>query len=172
MTYPDSFERLWECQNVDFMRQPWGMPTWVSVTATTSSSTAHYKLAAWTPATPGWTEPAEQFQTMPAEGKIFFSLQEKVSNATDMCCWPCSARCSICLCWGPGTHCGDHLAPFPGPHGLSCSVQTAGSRKVQFTPTWKHSQWHQLFMVDEPKIQLQKILTLSLQIWREELFQN
>lgn len=27
MTCPDSFERLWECQNVDFMRQPQGLPT-------------------------------------------------------------------------------------------------------------------------------------------------
>jgi len=155
-----------------FYETAMGAANLVSATTTTSSPTAHYKLAAWTPATPGWTEPAKQFQTMPAEGKIFFSLQERVSNATDMCCWPSSARCSIRLCWGLGTHRGDHLAPLPWPHGLSRPVRPAGSRKVEFTPTRKHSQRHQLFMADEPKIQLQKILTLSLQIWRDELFQN
>lgn len=128
--FPWKALRMPEC---GFYETAMGAANLVSATATTSSSIAHEKLAAQTPATSGWMDPAEEFQTMPAEGKIFFSLQERVSNATDICCWPYSARCSIRLCWGLGTHHGDHLAPFPWPHGLSYSVQPAGLRKVEFT---------------------------------------
>lgn len=139
MTCPDSFERLWECQNVDFMRQPQGLPTGPRF-ATSSSSMAHYKFTAWTPATPGWTEPAKQFQNAPAEGKGFFSLQERVNKATDMCRWPEAVRWSIHLCWGLGTHHGDHLVPFPRLPGLSCP---GGSRKVKCTSKLRQSQWYQ-----------------------------
>lgn len=59
---------------------------------------------------------------------------------------PSSVRCSIQLCLGLGTHHGDHLAPFP--------AQSGGSRKVKVTSKPQHSQWHQLIMVDEHKIQL------------------
>lgn len=108
--------------------------------ATTSSSTAHYKSTAWTPATPGWTEPAKQFQNAPAEGKGFFSLQERVDKATDMCCWPEAVRCSIRLCGELGTHHGDHLAPSPRLPGLSCP---GGSRKVKCTSKLWQSRWYQ-----------------------------
>lgn len=110
--------------------------------ATTASSMAHYKFTVWTPATPGWTEPAKPFQNTPAEGKGLFSLQERLSKATDICHWPEAVRCSIRLCWGRW-----HL-PW-GPSGsisltawplLSCSAWRP--RKVKFTLKLRHSQWH------------------------------
>lgn len=42
--------------------------------SSSSSSTAHEEFTAWTPATLGWLEPAEQFHIMPAEAKSLASL--------------------------------------------------------------------------------------------------
>lgn len=172
MAYPDSFERHWECQNVDFMREPRGLPTWsllvppppppLPISSQLSGHLLHQ--AEWSL--------QSSFKLCQQRGGFFLSRKGWAMPPT-FAVDPTLPGVASVSAGGlaPTTHRGDHLAPFPGPHGLSCSIKPGGTRKVKLTPKLKHSQWHQLFIIDEHKIQLQKILTL-FQIWREELFQN
>lgn len=161
MTYPDSFERLWECQKVHFMRQPQGLPTRPQLglhlllllhcpLEVHCLDTCYSRLNRACKAVSNYASRGEELS--------FFSLQERVSHATNICCLLRAVRCSIRLCWELGTHKGTIWLRLPDrttspvlpgassleAQGKSSSPRNYGTRSWQVHPKFSCEKFNLL----------------------------